>query len=73
MEQHQMRVRLGARKRFFSRGWLGTGTGSRGSGHDTELPEFKKCFDNALRNTVLFLSNPVWSKELDSPIVVVPY
>jgi len=49
MELHQGRVRLGARKRFLTRGWSGMEQAPQGSGHGLKLMELKKHLDNALR------------------------
>ena len=46
MELHPGRVRLGVRKRFFTKGGQLT---EQVSGHNPKLSDFKKHLDNALR------------------------
>ena len=44
-----------------------------GSGHGTELLEFKERLDNGVIYMVLFLGGAVWSQELYSMITVGPF
>lgn len=44
-----------------------------GSGHSLKLSECKKLLDNAFRNRVWILLDPVLSQELDFMILVSPF
>ena len=45
----------------------------QGSGHSTELPEFKGCLVNALRHRVWIWGRAVWRLELDLMILIGPF
>lgn len=44
-----------------------------GSGHGSEVLEFKKRLDSALRDRVWFLIGLRWSQELDSMTLIGPF
>lgn len=44
------RVELGVKKRFITRGWLGTGITPHGIAQGPRLLQLKECLDRALRH-----------------------
>ena len=69
-ELHQGMARLGVRKRFFTRGWLGSGTGSAVQWSWPQAVGAQGAFGQHFRHRMWMLVGPLWSQELDLVILV---
>jgi len=68
--EEMRKVMLGSEKRFFTKGWVDTGTGSAGQWSQPQASRDQQAFGQCFQKCGLILGGFLWGQELDLVILV---